>query len=107
MTILAHCAALALDSNLQFDPETTSAGGAGNAGSDSVLDVMEDLNLTRRQLEVLRLMGDGKSARQISQKLYRSEATVRNHIRAIKHALDARSQLEAIDRARKLGLLSE
>lgn len=104
---LAHCAALALDSNLHFDPETTSAGGAGNAGSDSVLDVMEDLNLTRRQLEVLRLMGDGKSARQISQELYRSEATVRNHIRAIKHALDARSQLEAIARARKLGLLSE
>lgn len=73
----------------------------------NVANAVESLGLTRRQLEVLRLLGDGKSARQISQELFRSEATVRNHIRAIKHALDVRSQLEAIARARKLGLFPE
>jgi GAF domain-containing protein/DNA-binding CsgD family transcriptional regulator len=96
---LAHCTALALDSNLHLVDEAAPA--VPQPG------IVEDVNLTRRQLEVLRLLGDGKSARQISEELYRSEATVRNHIRAIKHALDARSQLEAIARARKLGLLSE
>jgi DNA-binding NarL/FixJ family response regulator len=50
-------------------------------------------------------MADGKPARDISRQLHLSEATVRNHIRAIKQALGARSQLEAIARARKLGVL--
>ena len=105
---LAHCTALALDSTLHFVPGAAPADPADlSAKRGNVRAVVEGLNLTRRQLEVLRLLGDGKSARQISQELYRSEATVRNHIRAIKHALDARSQLEAIARARKLGLLSD
>ncbi|QIN81335.1 GAF domain-containing protein [Rubrobacter tropicus] len=105
---LAHCTALALDSTLHFVPDGPSENWADpSARREDLRAVVEGLNLTRRQLEVLRLLGDGKSARQISQELYRSEATVRNHIRAIKHALDARSQLEAVARARKLGLLSE
>jgi DNA-binding NarL/FixJ family response regulator len=61
----------------------------------------------RLETEVLKLLGEGRSAKQIAGELYRSEDTVRNHIRAIKHALDARSQLEAVARARKLGLLSD
>ena len=50
-------------------------------------------------------MAEGKPAREISRKLHLSEATVRNHVRSIKHALGARSQLEAIAQARKLGVL--
>lgn len=103
---LAHCTALALDSTLHFVPEASESLAETSARQENVRTVVEGLNLTRRQLEVLRLLGEGMSARQISQELYRSEATVRNHIRAIKHALEARSQLEAVARARKLGLLS-
>ncbi|HZQ04307.1 MAG TPA: LuxR C-terminal-related transcriptional regulator [Gaiellaceae bacterium] len=61
--------------------------------------------LTPRQLDVLRLLGDGISARSIASMLWLTEATVRNHIRAVLRELGAHSQLEAVCRARCLGLL--
>jgi DNA-binding CsgD family transcriptional regulator len=61
--------------------------------------------LTRRQLEVLELLGQGVTARSIASRLWLTEATVRNHIRAVLRELGAHSQLEAVCRARCLGLL--
>ncbi len=63
--------------------------------------------LTPRQLEVLRLLSEGSSAKEIGQELYLSQATVRNHIRSLLQALGAHSQLEALAKARELGLLTE
>ena len=62
--------------------------------------------LTPRQTEVLALLAGGKSAREIGQELYLSQATVRNHIRALLLSLGAHSQLEALARAREAGLLA-
>jgi len=62
--------------------------------------------LTPRQLEVLGLLSEGRSAKDIGQELYLSQATVRNHIRSLLQALGAHSQLEALARARELGLLA-
>ena len=61
--------------------------------------------LTPRQLEVLKLLSEGNSAREIGGELYLSQATVRNHIRALLQALGAHSQLEVLAKARELGLL--
>ena len=61
--------------------------------------------LTPRQLEVLRLLGEGSPARTISSKLGLAEATVRNHIRAVLREFGAHSQLEAVFRARSHDLL--
>lgn len=61
--------------------------------------------LTPRQLEVLGLLAEGKSAKEIRGELYLSEATVRNHIRSLLKALGAHSQLEALAKAREAGLL--
>jgi DNA-binding NarL/FixJ family response regulator len=63
--------------------------------------------LTPRQLEVLRLLSEGRSAKEIGQELYLSQATVRNHIRSLLQALGAHSQLEALAKARELGLLTK
>jgi PAS domain S-box-containing protein len=62
--------------------------------------------LTPRQLEVLELLGVGKSVREIGTELYLSQATVRNHVRSLLQALGAHSQLEALAKARKVGLLA-
>jgi DNA-binding CsgD family transcriptional regulator len=62
--------------------------------------------LTQRQLEVLRLLSEGKSAREIGSELYLSQATVRNHIRALLEAMGAHSQIEALAKARDLGILA-
>ena len=61
--------------------------------------------LTPRQLEVLELLAKGKSAKEIGERLYLSETTVRNHIRSLLQALGAHSQLEALARAREFGIL--
>lgn len=62
--------------------------------------------LAPRQSEILKLLSEGKSTEEIGQELYLSKATVRNHIRSLLQALGAHSQLEALAKARKLGLLS-
>jgi DNA-binding NarL/FixJ family response regulator len=55
---------------------------------------------------VLRLIADGVPAKVISTRLGISEATVRNHIRAILAGLETHSQLEAIAKARRLRLIT-
>jgi DNA-binding CsgD family transcriptional regulator len=61
--------------------------------------------LTARQLEVLRLLAEGVTARGIAGRLGLAETTVRNHIRAVLAGLGAHSQLEAVARARAQGLV--
>jgi DNA-binding NarL/FixJ family response regulator len=62
--------------------------------------------LTPRQLEVLKLLAQGKSVKEIGQELYLSEATVRNHVRSLLQALGAHSQLEVLAKAREMGILN-
>jgi PAS domain S-box-containing protein len=73
-----------------------------NASTTRHKDVPE---LTPRQAEVLGLLAQGRSVKEICAELYLSKATVRNHVRALLQALGAHSQLEAVAAARKLGLL--
>ena len=62
-------------------------------------------SLTRRQRTVLGMLADGKQARKIAAELQLSELTVRNHIRAILRELSCHSQLSAVAKARRLGLV--
>lgn len=62
--------------------------------------------LTGRQQQILELLAGGMPAKVIAVELGLSETTVRNHIRGILVRLEAHSQLEAVARARRLGLLA-
>ncbi len=64
-----------------------------------------EAGLTPRQGEVLALLAKGLSTSEIQARLFLSEPTVRNHIRAILRALGCRSRLEAVVRARERGLV--
>src|SRR5262245_12656690 len=57
-------------------------------------------HLTPRQVEVLRLLEQGRSTKQIAAELHLSTATVRNHIRRLFTALGVHSRLEAVAAAR-------
>lgn len=57
-------------------------------------------HLTSRQVEVLRLLEQGCSTKQIAAELRLSPETVRNHIRGLLRALGVRSRLEAVAVAR-------
>ena len=57
-------------------------------------------HLTPRQAEVLRLLEQGRSTKQIAQELHLSTETVRNHVRHLLHALGVSTRLEAVAAAR-------
>jgi two-component system response regulator DevR len=61
--------------------------------------------LTSREKEVLRLMAEGISSREIASKLGISYTTVRTHIRSLGSKLGVHSKLEAIVKARDLALV--
>lgn len=63
-------------------------------------------SLTPREIEVLRMMAEGTSSRSIAAKLGISYTTVRTHIRSLGSKLGIHSKLEAIVRARELGLIN-
>ena len=57
-------------------------------------------DLTPRQAEVLRLLEQGRSTKQIASELHVSTETVRNHVRHLFRALGVNSRLEAVAAAR-------
>lgn len=61
--------------------------------------------LTPREKEVLRLMAEGVSSREIANRLGISYTTVRTHIRSLGSKLGVHSKLEAIVKARELALV--
>jgi len=65
-----------------------------------------DATLSRRQREVLELLADGLSARQIAERLGIAETTARNHIHALLCRLGCHSQLQAVAVARQTHLIS-
>ena len=65
----------------------------------------QTVELTPRQRQVLRLLGDGRTTGKIASELGIADETARNHIKAVLRALGARSRLEAVVAARHHGLL--
>ena len=58
--------------------------------------------LTRREVEILRLIAQGLSNRAIAERLVIGEGTVKSHVHRILRKLDATSRTEAVARARQL-----
>jgi len=61
--------------------------------------------LSDRELEVLRLLADGRSNREIAADLFLAEGTVKNHVTNVLSKLGARDRTQAALRARALGLI--
>jgi LuxR family maltose regulon positive regulatory protein len=61
--------------------------------------------LSQRELEVLQLVAQGLSNREISERLFLALITVKGHNRNIFRKLQVRRRTEAVARARELGLL--
>jgi DNA-binding NarL/FixJ family response regulator len=62
-------------------------------------------SLTGRELNVLELLAQGKSNKEIGVNLYISEATVKSHLRSIFRKLNVLSRTEAITVASRRGLI--
>ena len=61
--------------------------------------------LTEREREVLRGVAEGLSNREIGQKLFLTEGTVKNYVTSVLQKIGARDRTQAALRAKELGLL--
>lgn len=64
-----------------------------------------DTTLSAREIEVLRLVADGRSNREIAKVLFLSETTVKSHLVHIYAKLGVRSRTSAVARAREQGAI--
>jgi DNA-binding NarL/FixJ family response regulator len=61
--------------------------------------------LTGREIEILGLVGEGKTSKEIADDLFISENTVRNHVRNVLDKLGMKSRFEAVNWAYREGLI--
>jgi len=87
-----------LDGKPGFENESSPGNGA-----DKIARSKEDLTL--RQIEVLCLLSEGKSNKEIAHALDIAERTVRAHLTELFHALDVGTRINAVLRAQQLGLV--
>ena len=86
-----------------FPPALTAPGKAATADAAEAL--IE--RLSEREKEVLTLVAAGLSNNEIAGRLYISLSTVKGHIANIFGKLDCRSRVQAVSRARDLGLIPD
>jgi two-component system, NarL family, response regulator LiaR len=65
----------------------------------------EDLGITPRELEILELIAQGMSNREIAEKLFVSENTVKTHSSRVFDKLGAKRRTQAVQLGKEFGLL--
>jgi len=65
----------------------------------------KDLGITKRELEILALIAQGMSNREIAEKLFVSENTVKTHSSRLFDKLGARRRTQAVQLGKEMGLI--
>ena len=78
---------------------SATAPFARNEGS------LRELTITRRELEILELIANGMSNREIAEKLFVSENTVKTHSSRLFDKLGAKRRTQAVQLGKQLGLI--
>jgi DNA-binding CsgD family transcriptional regulator len=65
----------------------------------------DDLGITRREMEILQLVAEGMSNREIAGKLFVSENTVKTHCSRAFEKLGAKRRTQAVQLGKEFGLL--
>jgi DNA-binding CsgD family transcriptional regulator len=66
---------------------------------------LRDLSITKRELEILQLIAQGMSNREIAEKLFVSENTVKTHSSRLFDKLSAKRRTQAVQIGKELGLI--
>jgi len=67
---------------------------------------IKSLGISKREVDVLKAITEGKSNREIAEMLFISENTVKTHVSNLLSKLHAKRRTEAINKAREIGLIS-
>ncbi|WP_158843527.1 response regulator [Saccharothrix deserti] len=100
---LAAAVRLAHSGVVQFDPAAAARLASALGHERQVAD--GNLDLTDREVDVLRLVATGSTNREIAGRLHLSEGTVKNHVSRILGRLGLRDRTQAAVYARDHGLL--
>jgi len=66
---------------------------------------IKDLGITKRELEILELIAHGMSNREIAEKLFVSENTVKTHSSRLFDKLSAKRRTQAVQIGKEMGLI--
>lgn len=66
-----------------------------------------NIGLTPRELEILEILPTGDTVAEIAKRLYVTEATVKTHLASVYRKLRASNRVQAINAARRAGLLPQ
>jgi DNA-binding CsgD family transcriptional regulator len=66
---------------------------------------VKDLGITKRELEILELIASGLSNREIAEKLFVSENTVKTHSSRLFDKLSAKRRTQAVQIGKEMGLI--
>jgi DNA-binding NarL/FixJ family response regulator len=95
---------LVLSGGVYLPPALLEQGGHGLDGGGPMASENSVSFLTPRQREVLTLLGQGKSNKEIARVLQLAEGTVKLHVTAILKALNVNNRTRAVVAASQLGL---
>ena len=102
--VLSGALKLILDGGTYFPPSVFETGSS-SANSAQNGDKPKNKMLTNRQSEVLGLVAQGLSNKQIAYNMGVSEATVKLHINALLRSLGGTNRTQAVVTAQKMGLI--
>ncbi len=102
--VLSGALKLILDGGTYFPPSVFETGSS-SANSAQNGDKPKNKMLTNRQSEVLGLVAQGLSNKQIAYNMGVSEATVKLHINALLRSLGVTNRTQAVVTAQKMGLI--
>ena len=69
-------------------------------------EVMNELGISKRELEVLQLMADGLSNQEIAEKLFVSLNTIKTHSSKVFEKMDVKRRTQAVEKAKRLSLIA-
>lgn len=67
---------------------------------------IEKLSISKRELEVLQLIAEGLSNKEIAEKLFVSLNTVKTHSSKVFEKLDVKRRTQAVEKAKKSGIIA-
>lgn len=70
------------------------------------LSMVKTLNISEREYEVLELISQGFSNKEIGEKLFLSESTIKTHVSNLLLKLDAKRRTQAVNRAKDLNIIA-
>lgn len=103
-----HHSGLAKQYSVMSLPQVKRGRGKSRTMSDQTIQkTLEDTRLTRREIEVLALIVEGHSSKEVADILFISKRTVDFHLDNVYGKLGVTNRMQALQRATRLGLFQQ